>query len=46
MRGVYAGGKCDPSPAGAVAQVLEHSLAQSSHLTFPLFYDRQLREKP
>lgn len=34
---VYAGGKCDPSPARAVTQVPEHSLAQSSHLTFLSF---------
>lgn len=31
---VYAAGKCDPSPAEAVAQVPEHSLTQSSPLTF------------
>lgn len=37
MQGVYAGGECDPSLAGAVTQVSEYSLAQSSHLTFLSF---------
>lgn len=43
---VYAGGNCDPSLDGVVTQVPEHSLAQSSRLTFPLLYDRQLKEEP
>lgn len=37
VRGVYAGGKCDLSLARAVTQVPEHSLAESSHITFLLF---------
>lgn len=46
MHVVYAGGNCDPSLDGVVTQVPEHSLAQSSRLTFPLLYDRQLKEEP
>lgn len=46
VHGVYAGGNCDPSLDGVVTQVPEHSLVQSSRLTFPLFYDRQLKEEP
>lgn len=37
MHGVYARGKCDPSLDRDVTQVSDHSLAQSSHLTFLSF---------